>query len=377
MDFRWTEQQRMLKDAARNFLKDECPSDFVREMEEDGIGYGIEMWSKMAELGWMGLALPEAHGGTGWGLLDLMLMMEEMGRACVPGPYLETVLGALAVLEAGTKEHKSEILPEVASGRQILSLAYLEADCAMYVPHYVVTAAVADGEDFVLNGTKLFVSDAHAADQIIVSARTGSDSSSMSGITLFLVPRTAPGIALAKLKTIAGDKQFEVSIDGVRIPRSSVLGKVDEGWPVLRRILQVGALAKCAEMVGGAEKVLEMTVEYAKERVQFGSVIGKFQAVQHHCANMLIDLDGSRYITYKAAWLMAESRPCDLIVASAKAYVSEACRRVAALGHQIGGGTAYMSEHDMTLFSRRAKAAELAFGDGEYHLQNAATAMGL
>lgn len=377
MNFHLNEEQRMLKESARGFLSDRCTSDWVREMEADDLGYSKKLWSDMAELGWLGLMLPEEHQGFGWSLLDLMVLVEEMGRTCLPGPFLPTTLGALTVEQAGSQELKADILPKVAAGELVLTLAFLEAGCPAYAPSMVTTTAQEQKQGYLLEGNKLFVADAHAADYLIVSARTGGESDSARGISLFLLPLQSAGLSLTRLKTIAGDKQFEVALDKVAAPAQSLLGPAGNGWPVLDRILKMGALAKCAEMVGGGSKVLEMTVEYAKERVQFGLPIGQYQAVQHHCANMLMDLEGSRFITYKAAWAMAQGQPSELLVASAKAFVSEAYNRVVGLGHQIGAGTAYMAEHDMTLYSRRAKAAELAFGDAAFHREQAAQVLGL
>ena len=377
MDFNLSEEQKILKDTARSFLANECSSDFVREMEQDQRGYTPDLWRKMAELGWMALVLPEEYNGLGASILDVVLMMEEMGRVCLPGPFLSNLLGAMAILEAGNEAQKSEYLPRVAAGDLVLCLAFCEPCSTQYEPGYVATKAVAKGEGFILNGTKLFVSDAHVSDYLICTIRTEGESLSQQGISLFLVPRQTTGVKLTPLKTIAADKQFEVVLEDVAVPPENLLGKPGRGWPALEKVLKIAALAKCGEMVGGAQKVLEMTVDYAKERVQFGRPIGMFQSIQHHCANMLLDVEGSRHITYKAACLMNEDPSSELWVATAKGLVSEAFRRVITLGHQIGGGTAIMTEHDMTLYSRRAKAAEVSFGDAAYHRRAVASALGL
>jgi len=377
MDFRLTEEQLLLRQAARDFVRNECPVDFVRRMEADPKGYTAELWVKMAELGWMGLMVPAEHGGIGWSVLDLVILMEEMGAGCVPGPFLSTVLCG-TILAAGARAGlQADLLPRLAAGKLILTLAYLEAGSRKYEPALVETTAEPAGDAFVLSGTKLFVPEGHVADAFVVTARTSGERLDQQGITLLLVPAKSAGIARRQLTTVAGDKQFEVAFQGVRVPMDQVIGTVGEGFPLLDRALEIGALAKCGEMVGGAGRVLEMTVAYAKERVQFGKAIGSFQAVQHHCANMAIHCSSSRFITYKAAWKMSEDLPCDLIVAAAKAWVSDAYKRVVACGHQIGAATAYIVEHDMTLYSRRAKAAELAFGDAAYHRGRAASAMGL
>jgi 3-oxocholest-4-en-26-oyl-CoA dehydrogenase beta subunit len=309
--------------------------------------------------------------------LELVLILERMGTTCVPGPYLYSNLGTLAVLDGGVSELKKELLPRVATGEVKLSLAYLEADAPVYEPEYVSTTANAKDGTFTLNGTKQFVPYANSVDYLVVTARTKGEKRSQAGVSLFLVPTTDPGIELIPLKTTAGDKQFEVSFHNVSVGEKHLLGEIHEGYRLFDKLHKIGAVAKCAEMVGGAERVLGMTVDYAKERAQFGSLIGKFQAVQHHCANMAMDLHGSRYITYKAAWMLAEGLECDLQVASAKGWISEAYKRISALGHQIGAATAYIVEHDMTLFSRRAKGAEIAFGDAAYHRQLVARAMEL
>ncbi len=377
MDFHLNEEQLVLQETVNRFVKDECPSSFVRSMEESEKGYTQELWQKMAELGWMELLLPEEYDGIGLGLLDLVIIMEGIGSACLPGPYLSTVLGSLMILEGGSDAQKNELLPQIGGGDLVLTLACLDPGITRYEPAYVTTTAKKDGDGFVLSGVKLLVPDAESADYIIVSARTSGENLSKEGISLFLIPRKTAGVNLTPLKTVAGDKQFEVALDNVKVGQESLLGDIGKGWPILEKTVQTGAVAKCAEMVGGAKKVMDMTVEYTNDRVQFGSPIGRFQAVQHHCANMVIDLSGSRFITYKAAWMLGEGLPCDLAVASAKAWTSEAYKRICAIGHQIGAATAYIVDHDMTLYSRRAKAAELAYGDASYHRRQIASAIGL
>jgi alkylation response protein AidB-like acyl-CoA dehydrogenase len=241
----------------------------------------------------------------------------------------------------------------------------------------ITVEAAADSDGYVINGTKLFVADAQAADYIICAARTSGSRADPTGITLFLVDAKTSGIELKPLRTIGGDKQFEIGFKDVRVRNENILGQLDQGGAHLKRILQVAAVGKCAEMVGGAARVLEMSSAYAKERQQFGKPIGSFQAVQHHCANMLIDLEGSRYITYKAAWMLDNRLACDKEVAIAKAWVSEAYKKTAALGHQVQGGAAFMAEHDMSLFSRRAAAAAVTYGDAGHYREVIAGLIGL
>ena len=377
MDLGFDESQQMLKTSAREFLEKECPTSLVRAMEEDERGYTPELWSKIAELGWLGLTLPEQYGGLDLSYFDLVLILEEMGRAMLPGPFFSTViLGAMTLLEAGSDAQKQEYLPKVANGETILTMALTEPT-ATYEPAGVQTTAKADGSDYVLNGIKLFVPDAQVADAMIVVARTSESDDASQGITMFLVDANNPGITITPLKTISGDKQAEVELKDVRVAASAVVGQVDKGWDTISRILDLAAVGKCAEMLGGAERVLEMTTDYVKERVQFGRPIGSFQAVQHHCANMATDVEGCRYVAYQAAWRVSERLPAVREVAIAKAWVSDAYRRVCALGHQSHGAIGFTKEYDLQLFTRRAKVAEVAYGDTDFHREQVAVGMGL
>ena len=375
MDLGLNETQQMLKNSAREFLQAECPDTYVRAMEEDQRGYTPDMWQKIAEQGWLGLIFPEEYGGVGLTYLDLSVLLEEMGRALLPGPFFSTiVMGGMAIMDAGTDEQKRRLLPQICEGQHIVTLALTEPSARWDAAGIQTTAAQnADGA-WTLNGTKLFVPNAHVADTYIVAARTGD---AERDITLFFVPGDADGVTQTLLKTIASDRQSEITLDGVSLPAEAALGEVNKGWDTIEKVLAWGAIGKCAEMVGGAEQVLEMTVEYAKQRTQFGRPIGSFQAIQHHCANMATDVEGSRYITYQAAWLLSEGEAAAQEVAMAKAWVSDAYRRICALGHQCHGAIGFTKEHNMQLYSRRAKAAELAFGDTDFHLETVADGLGI
>jgi alkylation response protein AidB-like acyl-CoA dehydrogenase len=377
MDFGFTEEQEMLRTSARDFLTTECPADLVKEMAEDEQGYKPDMWAKMAELGWMGLAFPEEYDGMGMTFLDLAVLLEETGRAVLPGPFFSSVVEAgFAVLEAGSEEQKKEILSRIATGEAIATLAVTEPS-ASYEPSAIAVTAKAEGDGYVISGTKLFVENAHIADYIIVAARTKKGGKPEQGITLFVVEGKAPGISTTLLKTISGSKQCEVIFDKVKAPKSSVLGKVDQGWAAVEKVIQKAAVAKCAEMVGGAQAALDMSVAYAKERVQFGKPIGAFQAIQHHCANMLIDVDSSRFLTYQAAWKVSEGMEATMEVSMAKAWVNEAYRRVTQLGHQIHGGIGFCMDHDMPLYFKAAKTGESLFGTSDWHREKVAQELGL
>ncbi len=363
MDLDLTEEQEMLKTMARDFLQKECPKSLVRELEESDQGYSEELWHKMAELGWMGLNLPDEYDGLGSTFMDLALLLEEMGRNILPSPFFSTVvLGAFAVMDGGTEEQKTEILPKLANGEIIMALAWLEPD-GSYEPKSITTHAVASGDDYVINGTKLFVADASVADYLVAITRTKNSSSPEEGITLFLVDAKSPGVKCAIVPTIGLDKQCEVVFNDVRIPKKNMLGELDKGWSLAKRILMRGMVGKCAEMVGGAQATLDMANDYAKERVQYGKPIGSFQVIQHYLANMWIDVNTSRSITYEAAWRVSENLPCIQDVAIAKGWVNDAYNRVTERGIQVHGAIGTTRDHDMGLYYRRSKAAELAFGD--------------
>lgn len=370
MDLGLSEIQQMLKNSAQEFLSQECPLTLVRELEEDPKGYTEELWRQMVSLGWTGLAFPEEYGGTGGNFLDLAVLLEEMGKALVPGPFFSTVvLGGLTVMDAGNEEQKRQILTGICDGQIRLTLALTEPS-ATYEPWGVETTAAKQGGGYVLNGTKLFVPDAHVADLLLVVARTSSGSDPAEGLTVFLVPRESAGISITVLNSIASDKLCEIVLDGVNVPASSVLGEAGQGWPVVQRAMERATSGKCMEMLGGADAVLEMTLEYVKQRTQFGRATGTFQAVQHHCANMATDVEGCRNVAHQAAWSISEGLPSQREVSLAKAWSSQAYRRVCATAHQCHGAIGFTKEHNLQLYSRRAKGMELAYGDVNFHKES-------
>ena len=377
MDFEFNEEQKMLKTSAREFLEKECPKALVKQMVADEKGNPPELWHKMAELGWLGLIFPEKYGGMGGNILDLVAIQEEMGRACVPGAFYSTVLlGGLFVLNNGSEEQKQNLLPKVAEGKLILTLALTEPS-GSYEAAAVETKAVSDKDDYLISGTKLYVPDAHIADYIICIARTKSGKTTEEGITAFLVDGKSPGIRCTLLKTIAGDKLCEVIFDKVRVPKKNIVGKLDHVWEPLEQTLQQVSIAKCAEMVGGAQKVLEMAADHAKGRIVFDRPLGSFPIIQQYIANMIMDIDSSKFLTYEAAWKFSEGLPCAKEIAMAKAWTSEAYRRVTASGHQIYGGIGFTVESDMHLYFRRAKASEVTLGDGNFQREVLAKALGM
>jgi 3-oxocholest-4-en-26-oyl-CoA dehydrogenase beta subunit len=377
MDLGFTEEQEILKKSVHNFLAKECPKKLVKELDEGETGLSPELWKKMAELGWMGSILPEEYGGSGGNYLDLIVLLEEMGYNLLPGPFFSTmVLGALPILKAGTEEQKKLYLPAIAGGEKIMTMALTEVSGKYDAASVAVTASPA-GDGYVISGLKLFVPDAHLADYILCVARTEDRADPEEGITLFIVDGKAPGIKTTLLKTLARDKQTEIVFDRVKVGQGSILGGLNCGWPVVRDTLQKAAVAKAAELVGHSQAALEMAVNYAKERVQFGRPIGTFQAIQHYCANMLTDVDSARYLTYEAAWIISEGLEAVKQAAMAKAWAGDAARRVTLLAHQIFGAIGFTMEFDLHLYYRRALAGSQAFGDSDYQREIVATAVGL
>jgi alkylation response protein AidB-like acyl-CoA dehydrogenase len=377
MDLGLSEEQEMLRTLAHDFLQKECPKRLVRQLDESDDGYSAELWHKMAELGWMGLVFPEKYGGSEHKFLDLAVLLEEIGYNIVPGPFFSTVvLGGLTILTAGSEEQKMEFLPKIANGEMILSFALTEPT-ASYDAASVKTKAIAHNGKYVIKGTKLFVLNANVADYILCVAKTRKTKNPEDGITIFLIDAQSPGVKWTLLKTLARDKQCEVVFDDVIVSEKSIVGKRDGGWSIVKDILQKATVAKCAEMVGGAQAALDMAVNYAKERVQFGRPIGSFQAIQHYCANMAMDVSGSRFITYKAAWKVSEGLPAALDVAIAKAWASEAYGRVTLSAHQIFGAIGFTMDHDIHLYYRQAKAGEIIFGDADFQRAIVARELGL
>ncbi len=377
MDLDFTQEQDMLRNSARDFLTTECDKKKVREIEESAEGYSAEIWRKMAELGWQGLMIPEEYDGMGMGLMDLLVIFEEIGRNILPSPFLATVaLGVPPIVEAGTEEMKKDFLPRVASGEVILTLALTEPS-AGYSPDCIKLKAEAKGDNFVLNGIKLFVEFASAADYMVVAARTRSGADPTEGITLFLVDSKSPGIKIEPFATTGMDRQCEVAFDNVSVPKSSVIGEVDKGWHIIEKTLKIATVAKMAEMSGGMQAILDMSVAYAKERVQYGRPIGSYQAIQHMLADMFIRSFTSKNILYEAAWMAAEGIDCDAKVSTAKAWCNEAYKKVAEDGVQVHGAIGTTRDHDMGLYYRRAMAAFPTYGDTEDHREVVAISLGL
>jgi alkylation response protein AidB-like acyl-CoA dehydrogenase len=375
MDLGLSEEQQMLREFARDFLEKECPESYVREMEEDERGYSQAVWNKCAEQGWMGLIVPEAYGGVGMTFLDLVVLAEEFGRALTPGPFLPNCVATIALLEAASEDQKQRYLPSIASGSQVWTLAFTEPS-ARYDASGIELTARRDGEAYVLNGTKLFVRDSHVADQLVVVARTGG--AGEDGISLFAMDAKAPGVIHKPLGTISSDKLTEIKFQDARVPAGDLLGEEGAAWPVFKRIANKATVLESAYLVGLSQMAFDITLDYTKERTQFGRPVATFQALQHMAADMATEVDGSRYITYQAAWSVSEDEPeQDEDVHVAKAWVNEASRRVVARAQQMHGGIGFTKDYKIQLYFRRQKAAELAWGDADYHREMVGQALGI
>jgi alkylation response protein AidB-like acyl-CoA dehydrogenase len=376
MDFAFSEEQDMLRASAREFLGKQVTSKTVRSLAESEDGFDAGLWKRLAELGWTGLGIPEEYGGVGT-FLDLVVVLEEAGRALLPGPFFTTMgLGVPALLEAGTEAQKKQVLSAVAAGDARVTLAMTEP-AGRWDSGGVELRAERSGGSWRLSGTKLFVPDAEAADHIVVVARTraGDD----EGITLFLVSGRPAGLTVGPLKTMDMTRRwYELKFDGVELSDDAVMGSPDQGWPPLKRALEWGAAALCAEMVGGAQWVLDTSVEYAKTRHQFGKPIGIYQAVSHKLSDMLLEVESARSATYYAAWTVDADAPDRALATSmAKAYASDAFRKAAGNGIQVHGGIGFTWEHDMHLYFKRAKSSEVTLGDATYHRELVAQALDL
>ncbi len=377
MNFEYTEQQTMLRTMARDFLATECPKSRTRELERDLKGYSPETWGHMAELGWIGLVLPEQYGGSGADFMDLVVLMEEIGRNILPGPFFSTVaLAALPIMEYGNDAQKSRYLPPIARGEKIWTLAINEtsSDCSC---KGIKTAARLENGEYILTGEKIFVPYAGVADFILVVARIRKDRVLEKGLTLFIVDRNKPGIKVDPIPTITGEMQCRVTFKGVRLTTADILGTPGDAGHALGRILDKANLLKCAEVSGACQSVLDMTSSYARDRLQFGKPIGTFQVIQHRLVDMLTDVEGLQYLVCQAAWLMSTGSDYSDQLAMAKVKANDVYQRVALNGVKIHGAIGFSMEHDIGLYYRRVMASKFFPRDTDYYLEKIAQGIGL
>lgn len=373
MNFDFSDEQLMIRQLTRDFLARESPPSVVRQLLDDPRGYSEAVWSQLVELGLIGLPFPEEHGGQGLGMVELALVLEEMGRAVYPGPYFSTVvLAGTAIAAGGTNEQKARYLPDLAAGRTRATLAFLE-DQPGWDAGAVRIVARRDGMRYLLTGRKILVPYAHVADLLLIPARTGESGDPRRGITVFALQRDAPGVEVQPLDGVdLSNRVCNVVLRDVAVGPEQIVGRLDEGWPILETVLEHAAVGAAAEMLGAARKSLEMSVEYATSRVQFDQPIGSFQAVKHKCAEMLLAVEQAHAATYYAAWaLSAGAEDASLAASVAKSYVSEAARKVCGDAIQVHGGIGFTWEYDLHLYFKRAKHLEALYGDADFHRERA------
>jgi len=374
MDILPTEEEQMLKNVAREFLEAEVSTALVREMELDGVGYPPALWKQMADLGWLGMSLPEQYGGQGLPLVYLGLIMEEIGRVMAPVPLHSTMVASLTIDSDGTDQQRQDILPAVADGKMVLTWAVHERD-ARLIPEAMNLEAKADGDGWILNGTKMFVDNFVVAQRCLVACRTSPASDANQGISLFLVDPNGTGVNQTSLVTLAKDKQSRVDFKDHRIESAALVGEIDQGWPIIEAMLDRGTALLCCQMVGAARKDSEMAIEYAKNRVAFGRPIGSFQSVQHMLADMLLHVDGGEMLTFEALWKMDQGLPASVEVSQAKAFCNEKCESVVRTSQVIHGGIGFMMEFDLHLWFRRVTAWTMRMGTTYDHRAKIASAL--
>jgi alkylation response protein AidB-like acyl-CoA dehydrogenase len=371
MNFAFSEEQEELRRITRQFLEAKSPETEVRRLMDTTEGYDPAVWSQMAnELGLQSLIVPEEYGGQGFSYVELTVVLEEMGRALLCAPFYSTVvLATNTLLHSGDEQAKKDYLPGIASGETIATVAYTEAN-GRWDESGIEATATADGAGWKISGEKMFVLDGHTANLIIVAAKT------QAGTSLFAVDGAAAGLTRTPLSTMDQTrKQAKLELDGVE---GRLIGTDGAGWEVLSRVLDLAVVGLAAEQVGGAQFVLEMAVQYAKDRIQFGRPIGSFQAIKHKCADMLLEVESAKSAAYYAAWCAAELNDELPSVASlAKAYCSEAYFHATAENIQIHGGIGFTWEHPAHLYFKRAKSSELLFGDPTYHRELLAQRIGI
>ena len=367
MDYEFSKDQEMIRQAARDFLQQECPKDKVRHLREDEKAYDPAMWKGMIELGWMGVVLPEEYGGIGGEFLDLLVLMEEMGRNIMPSPFFATVaLCAMPILQYGTAGQKSEILPAIASEGQIWTLAVNELDADYQAADVKLAASIA-GDGYILNGKKLFVPYAKSAEKMIVVARTAAKENPEDGVTAFLIDAKSPGITFEPMPVTARDARCEVTFTDVAVSKASVLGEIGKGWDIVEYMMTYAPVLKAAEMAGGVEAILNITTKYAGERIQFGKPITSYQAVQHRLVDLLTQAEGLRYVVYEAAWKINSGEPSKLLSSMAKLKANHVYQRACIDSIYLHGAIGFTEELDVGLYHIRSKAFEFDVGGSDLH----------
>ena len=364
MDLGLSEIQKMLQESSRTYLEENCTMDFIRAMESDNLGITEEIWKNMSEMGWLGLMIPEEYGGSGFKFEDMSILLEEMGRVALSGPFFSTaVIGVQSLLIAGNETQKKELLPKISSGQIKISLAFNEFTGNFDETEISNTISTENQNGWTLNGEKLFVNDAAGSDYFVVASKSEEN----EGISLFLVPSNSEGVEIEKMEAIGGEKLHKVKFNEIKIEKTQLLGQENEGWETISKLIAYGASGKSSEMSGAASKVMDMTLDYIKDRKQFDRPIGSFQAVQHHAADMAILTKVSNQFARKAAWKLSNSEDSYLDINRAKAYVSKSFHDICQISHQLHGAIGYTWDYDLQVFTRKMQHQKLSFGDLNYH----------
>jgi alkylation response protein AidB-like acyl-CoA dehydrogenase len=372
------EEQRLLQDTARDFLHSQAPVEALRKLRDDRdpLGYAPDLWQRMAEMGWASIILPEAYGGLEFGFLGLGVVLEETGRTLTASPLLASaVVGASAILLGDSEEQKETLLPSIATGGLTLALALEESH--HHRPTHIATTAQQQGDNFIVNGSKCFVLDGHSADKLIVVARTGGTERDSEGLTLLLVDRESEGISC--LRTIMTDSRNAANIEftNVTVPATNVIGAIGAGWAILEPVLDRGRVAISAEMMGYALEAFSRTVEYLKEREQFGALIGSFQALQHRAAHIQSEIELCRSVLLQALSTVDDApEQLPLMASLAKAKLNELVKLVTNEAVQMHGGIGVTDELEIGFFLKRARVAMQVFGDTGFHKDRYATLCG-
>jgi alkylation response protein AidB-like acyl-CoA dehydrogenase len=357
MDLDFSEEQDMLRGLARGVCADFASLDVVRELEDDPVGYPDGFWKQLAALDLIGLTLPAAYGGSGMTTLEAAILYEELGRSLAPSPHFASAIMSAGVLvAAGSEEQKQAWLPRIASGESILVPAWIEPHHGFGAEGVQVTAR-ADGDGYLLDGTKWHVPFARSAERLVVLARTGE------GVDLFLVDPTSAGVVLDQQMTIASDCQYAVSFEAVRVAAADRIGAAGSGWDTWSEVMNDGMILLAAQAMGGARHALDITVQYAKDREQFDKPLGAFQALAHYMADAKTAVDGATLLVYEAAWARAEGRPVERLAPMAKLFATQTYRDVTAMAQQIFGGVGFTVEYDIQLYFRRAKQLQISWYD--------------
>lgn len=372
------DDQKMIRESADGFFKTEAPVAQHRKLrdEADATGFDRTVWAKMAEMGFAGVLVPEAHGGAGFGHVAAGLIMEAIGRNLSAAPMLSTaILGVTALNTAGTPEQQARYLPLIAEGKRLFALAADEA--ARHNPAHVTTTATASGNGFKLNGTKGFVLDGHVADTLIVAARTAGDQGDKAGITLFLVDAKTPGIDTIRRSMVDSRNAARITLTDVQVDGADVLGEVGGGFAILEAILDAGRACLAAEMLGVSGESFDRTIDYLKQREQFGQKIGSFQSLQHRAAHLFCEVELARSATLRALTALDEKdERASLFASLAKAKSGEVAKLATNEGVQMHGGMGMTDDFDIGFYMKRARAAQETFGDIAFHGDRLARIMG-